>query len=154
MSNSFSLKFYFRLLVFLSVALYVGSFFFSYFESGFYSSEITDLMTWSTYGAAFSRDVLIYLTFGSLIAYGIVCIGLIYFKPWARECFLLLILVLFFMTFTFGINILTAASSAYFQLMNIIDGFIIAIIYFSPLRNEFKLTHNNGMQSGTAEPRR
>jgi len=154
MSNSTSLNLHFRLLVLLSVVLYVGWFFFGYFESRFYSPEIVDLMTWSGYGAAFNWNVLTYIAYTVLLAYGIVCVGLIYFKPWARECFLLLTVLAMLLTFLFGVNILTEASLFYLQLMNMIDGFIIAVIYFSDLKEEFKITHNKRMQSDAAEPRR
>ncbi len=147
MSNSTSLKLHFRLLVLLSVGLYVGWFFFGSFESRFYSPELTDLMSWSGYGAAFSWNVLTYIAYASLLAYGIVCVGLVYFKPWARECFLLLTVLVLLLTFVFGVNVLTEASSFYLQIMNMIDGFIIAMIYFSEIREEFKITHNKRMQS-------
>ena len=137
MSNSTSLKFYFRVLVLLSVAMYVGWFFLGSIESRFYAPEITDLMSWSGYGAAFGWNVLTYIAYGSLLAYGLVCVGLVYFKSWARECFLLLTITVLLMTFAFGINILTEASAVYLQLMNMIDGFIIAMIYFSALSEEF-----------------
>jgi hypothetical protein len=153
MSNPTSLKFYFRLLVLLSVVLYVGWFFFGFFESRFYSPEISDLMTWSGYGAAFNWNVLTYIAYASLLAYGIVCVGLIYFKSWARECFLLLTALVLLLTFVFGVNVLTEASSFYIQIMNMIDGFIIAMIYFSELREEFKITHNEPIQPNAAKPR-
>ena len=154
MSNPTPLKYYFRLLVLLSVALYVGWFFFGSFESKFYSSEIIDLMTWSGYGAAFGWNVLTYIAYASLLAYGVVCLGLIYFKSWARECFLLVTVLGLVLTFGFGVNILTEASSFYLQVMNIIDGFIIAMIYFSELKEEFNITHNKRMQSDAAKPHR
>ena len=154
MSNSISLKLQFRLLVLLSVALYVGWLFFGYFESRFYSAEISDLMTWSGYGATFSWNVLSYIAYASLLAYGIVSLGLIYFKPWARECFLLLTILVLLLAFVFGVNVLTEASYFYLQVMNMIDGFIIAIIYFSEIRDEFKITHNitHAVGRGRAAP--
>lgn len=154
MNNSNSLKLYFRVLVLLSVALYVGWFFFGLLESRFYGPEITDLMTWSGYGAAFGWNVLTYFAYGSLLAYGMVSVGLVYFKSWARECFLLLTVIVLLMTFAYGINILTEASMVYLQLMNLIDGFIIAIIYFSTLSEEFKFTPGQRIQSDPAEQRR
>ena len=154
MSNWVSFKTYFRLLVLISVALYVGLFFLPVIESRFYSPEEIDLMTWAGYGAAFGRDVLLYIAYGSLIVYGIIGIGLIYFKSWARECFLLLVIVLVLTSFGYGVNILTEASMVYLQVLNIIDGLIIGIIYFSALRKEFKVTHNKALQSDAAKPRR
>ena len=138
----------------LSVALFVGSVFFPYFEPRFYSPEVSDLMTWSGFGAVLSWEVRAILWYGLLLAYGIVCIGLIYFKPWARECFLLVVTLLLLSAFLQGINILTEASTTYMQVMNLIDGFIIAMIYFSELRKEFEITHNKRMQLDAAEPRR
>jgi hypothetical protein len=154
MSNTTSFKLHFRLLVLLSVVLYVGWFFIGYFESWFYSPELSDLMTWSGYGAVFSWNVLTYIAYALLLAYGIVCVGLIYFKSWARECFLLLTILAMLLTFVFGVNVFTEASSFYLQIMNMIDGFIIAMIYFSELKVEFKITHNKRMQPDAAEPRR
>ncbi len=129
----------------------MGWFFFGYFESRFYSPEIIDLMTWSGYGAAFNWNVLTYIAYALLLAYGIVCLGLIYFKPWARECFLLLTILAMLLTFVFGVNVLTEASSFYLQIMNMIDGFIIALIFLSELKEEFKIAHNKRMQSDPAK---
>ena len=154
MGNLASIKIYFRLLVLFAVALYVGLFFFPIIDSRFYSPEEIDLMTWAGYGAAFSRDVLVYLAYGLLLAYGIIGIGLIYFRSWARDCFLLLVIILVLTSFAYGVNILTEASMAYLQLLNIIDGLIIGIIYFSALRKEFEVTHDKRMLSDADTPRR
>lgn len=151
MSNSTFPRIHFRLLVLLSVVLYVGWYFFGYIEYRFYSPEIIDLMTWSGYGAAFNWNVLNYISYALLLAYGIVCLGLIYFKPWARECFLLLTILALLSSFIFGVNVLTEASSIYLQVMNMIDGFIIALIYFSDLKKEFKITNKDASQR-TREP--
>ena len=147
MSNLESLKFYFRVLVLVSVALNVGSAFLPYFESWAYGSEVNDLLTWSGYNSPFSWEVRSGIWYGMLFAYGIVCIGLIYFKPWARECFLLIVALTILSTFIYGVNVLTEATSVYFYIWNLIEGIIIAMIYFSELKNEFTVTHNKRMEA-------
>ena len=146
MSNSESLKFYFRVLVFVSVALNVAGVFIPYFDSWAYDSEVNDLIAWTGYNSPLSWEVRSALWYGLLLAYGIVCVGLIYFKFWARECFLLVVVITVLGTFVYGINVATETTSAYAYILNFTDGFIIAMIYFSDLKNEFAFTHYKRMQ--------
>ena len=152
MSNSNSFKLRFRLLVLLSVALYVGWFLLPYVENRVNSQEMADLLTWSGYGALFGSNVLAFLAYGCLLAYGIICVGLIYFKSWARECFVLLMVIVLALSFVYGVSVLSEVSIVYLQVMNIIDGLIIALIYFSALSKEFDITHNKRMQTDRPKP--
>jgi len=147
-------KFYFRVLVLIAVALNVGWGFIPYIEYNFYGPEKNDLMRWTGYGAPLDWDALVYLWYAFLVAYGVTCIGLIYFKAWSRECFLLVKVIVLLLSFVYGVSVISEFSSFYGQIMTLIDGFIIAMIYFSDLRMEFTVTHNNRMQPDARTARR
>ena len=153
MKNSDSRKLRFRVLIAVSVALYFAWFFFPLLESRFYSRELIDLKNWAGYGALLDGKMLTLVAYGSLLAYGAIGIGLFCFKAWARTAFLWLIIFLELSSFGFGINILTEAEVAYLQLLNIIDGFILAIIYFSGLSEEFASAANGLLRTNSADPR-
>jgi len=140
-------KLYFRILVIASVALYVIWGFLPRIESHFYSPETIDALSWAHVGRVFSWEALSNISYAFLIAYGVVSIGLIYFKPWARLAFLWLTILSVVSSFFYGITVLTELSTVYLQVMSIIDGFILALVYFSSLSKEFKFTHNKRMQS-------
>ena len=154
MSNNSSLRFYFRVIVLLAVALNVGWGFLPYIEYNFYGPEKTDLLRWAGYGSPLGWDALVYIWYTILVAYGITCIGLIYFKSWSRECFILVKAIVLLLTFVYGVSVTSEFSSFYGQIMILLEGFIIAMVYFSELRSEFTVTHNKRMQSDAAEPRR
>jgi len=153
MTNSVSPQRQFRVLVLVSVALYVGWFFFPFLESRFYSRELIELKRWAGLGASLDWRLLTAFAYGSLLAYGVIGIGLVYFKRWARTGFLWLIIFLELSCFTFGVNILTEAEIVYLQLLNIIDGFILAIVYFSRLSEEFTPAADRPLQADAAGPR-
>lgn len=142
----------FRLLILVSVALYVAWFFFPFLESRFYSRELIELKRWAGFGASLDWRLLTALAYGSLLAYAVVGIGLVCFRRWARTAFLWLIILLELSCFVFGINILTEAEVAYLQLLNIINGFILAIVYFGGLSREFTPADDATLQSNAADP--
>ncbi len=131
----------------VSVALYVGMAFLHHLENGIYKAEIIELLRWSGYGAFLDRPALTVLWYGSLVVYGAVCIGLIYFKAWARELFVLLTVLILLTSFLGGLRIETEVSLFYGQILNLIGGFIIAMIYFSELLGEFTVTRNKHVQT-------
>ena len=94
------------------------------------------------------------LWLGSIFAYGVVSIGLIYFKSWSRECFLLLTVILLLSNFAYGIGVYTELSSFFGQILNLLDGLIIGMIYFSKLRDEFGSIPGKPMSSDATNPRR
>ena len=135
------------MLILISVGLYVGVIFLRHIETMFYSEDTMDMVRWSGYGAFFDWRAQSVLWHGLLLAYGVVCVGLIYFKSWARECFLLLAVVLIFSNLIYGVTVHTELSSIYAHILWMLDGIIIAVMYFSELKEEFNTTHNTGMQS-------
>jgi hypothetical protein len=154
MSFNESFIFYFRLLILLSVGLYVVWFYGPYFIHNDHEPEITDALSWVGYGAKFSWDVMEVASHAFLFAYGVICIGLIYFKNWARIAFVFLTVISLIANLGFGLNIYTPFDAMYLQVMYMLDGFILAVIFFSSLSKHYEQTHNKRMQSDAAEPHR
>lgn len=142
----------FRVLILVSVALYVAWFFFPLIESRFYSLELIELKRWSGLGASLDWRLLTVIAYGSMLAYGVIGIGLACFQRWARVAFLWLIIFLELSCFIFGINILTEAETAYLQLLNIINGFILAIVYFSGTSHEFATLADAAVRPNATDP--
>jgi len=153
MSFNESSKFYFRLLILLSVGLYVVWFYSPYFIHIDHEPEITDALSWVGYGAKFSWNVIEIASHAFLFAYGVICIGLIYFKNWARVAFVFFTVISLIANLGFGLSVYTAFGAMYVQVMYVLDGFILAVIFFSGLSKHYEPTHNKRMQSGAVKPR-
>ena len=117
MSFNESLKLYFRLLILLSVGLYVVWFYSPYFIHIDHEPEIIDALSWVGYGAKLSWDVIEFASHAFLFAYGVICIGLIYFKNWARIAFVFFTVISLIANLGFGLNIYTPFGAMYLQIM-------------------------------------
>jgi len=137
MSFDESFKLSFRLLVLAAVGLYVVWFYSPYFLHFDHEPEVIDALSWNGFGAKFSWDVLETGSHIFLFAYGITCIGLIYFKNWARIAFAFFVGISSITTLGFGLHVYSALGALYTQIVYMIDGFILAVIFFSKLANEF-----------------
>lgn len=144
------MKSIFRNLVLLSVALYAVWFCIPYFSVNLYSPETLDAISWAGSDALLSFDSLAIVAFLFLFLYAITSVGLIYFKPWARISFLLLTLSSILTTPLFGIVVLPAIESSIFQVVNILDGVLIAFMYFTSVSNEFINSHNKALVKDAA----
>lgn len=142
----------YRVLIPASVALYVAWFFFPFIESRFYSRELIELKRWAGFGASLAWRLLTALAYGSQLACAVIGIGLVCFGRWARSAFLWPIILLKLSCFVLGVNILTEAEVAYRQLLTIINGFILASVYFSGLSREFMPPAGTALQPNAANP--
>ncbi|MBC2715739.1 MAG: hypothetical protein HF978_10565 [Desulfobacteraceae bacterium] len=133
------MKSMFRYLVVFSMSIYALWFFIPYVTIHFslYSKEISDILSWTGLDALIgykAQDIIGYIF---LFSFLVVSVGLFKFKIWAKIGFILLTLISIFATPLSGLMILPVIDSMLFQIMNLADGIIISLMYFSSLRNEF-----------------
>jgi len=138
MSFNQSPKIYFKLLVLLSVGLYVVWFYAPYFIHIDHEPEVLDALSWNGFGAKLSWEVLEVGAHIFLFGYGVTCIGLIYFRHWARIAFVFFVGISSIATLGFGLHVYSAIGALYVQIMYMLDGFILAVIFFSKLSGEYE----------------
>ena len=145
------MKSLFRFLVLLSIALYAVWFTIPYFSAQLYSPNTYDALSWSGFGAMFSFEVLTAISYGFLASFGVISVGLLYFKNWARQGFSVLIGLSIVAPIIYGISVVTELEAIIGQALTLVDGAILALMYFSSLSIEFQNSHNKRMQSGLAK---
>ena len=100
-----------------------------------YDQEILDALSWNGYQSKFGDSFLPrYLLFA---AYGTVSIGMIYFKRWARTCFVLLTILTIGMAPFWGVSVQYGYEAAISLVMALLDGAILAMMFLTSLGNEF-----------------
>lgn len=78
-----------------------------------------------------------------LFAYALSSIGLILKKSWAPKTYLFCILVGLLITALRGLKIGTPIYSTLWEVTAVLAGFIVCLVYLSPLKEEFKLVPQN-----------
>ena len=125
----------FRNVVIFSYVLYAAFVFIAFFSAYLYDQKTLDILTWNNYGTIIQLShVFGYLFF---FAYTVIFLGLIYFKSWARTAFVILTLLSVILTGIQGIEILPAIEGLLSYLMNLSDGAIIALMYFTSISSKF-----------------
>ncbi len=65
------------------------------------------------------------------------CIGMFFFKSWARRISLATTLVALLLIFFFGPTLLNAVANAFLETSSLLRGAILALAYFSPINARF-----------------
>ena len=126
----------FRLLVISAMLFYVLWFCAPYLDSYIKDPNVQDLLLWHGYGAIIKpTDIEAYVW---LLVYGLLSIGLVYFKAWARTAFLVVTVLAVTLILASGMTIHTVYEQILLQIVTLLDGAIIAMAYFSKLKDEFK----------------
>jgi len=128
--------FLFRKLVLLSFAIYVVYFFLSDFHQHIYSSDEMELLAWNGLGATLGSVVAFPYVLG--VAYTIITMGLFFYKAWARTGFMLIVIINGFSAVFAGISVSGGWDSMLGYFLAIIDGFLLAMVYLTPLVAEFE----------------
>jgi len=118
-----------------SYALYVLLFCFPYMWHLLYEEEIIHVLRYTGYGYSFPIP---YMGYVFLTLYGIASFGLVMFKDWARIGFLVVTIFALMITPFTGLAITGWYESVLWSLLTMTEGMIIALAYFSSIRNEFK----------------
>jgi hypothetical protein len=123
-------------LVIITLALQALWFFLPYTWNFIYNKDELALLSWHGYGAYFDIDGPIpYLI---LVLYGVVSIGLIYFKKWARTAFVVITVASIVSTPLWGFAVSPAIDGIIGYIISISDGAILAIAFLTGLGAEFE----------------
>jgi hypothetical protein len=128
----------FRFLVALSGLVYLLYFFFPIVRSSFIAPQTLELLELNGFESLYSWPVwLQWVTFG---LYWIALVGLFLFKPAARLLFVCLTLFFLFSGLGLGLEVASAIESFIGTTLTLIDGALIALLFASPLADEFRRT--------------
>jgi divalent metal cation (Fe/Co/Zn/Cd) transporter len=72
-----------------------------------------------------------------LLAYAIAIIGLFSLKPFARPLFTVVVVAMIIWSLSFGLRIEARLVAAFSDAGSLLDGIIIALLYWSPIREKF-----------------
>ena len=118
--------------------MYVALFLTPYSWVYLYQDEIIDALSWNSYGSKFGANNFIGYAF--FACYGVISIGLVLFKKWARSGFVVLTVLSVLTSPFWGLSVLYGYESALSYMLVLGDGAILAIIYLTGISNEFETT--------------
>ena len=102
----------------------------------FYDKDVLDAFGWNGFNSKLGDgQMLRYLLFA---AYGIVSIGLIFFKRWARTGFVLVTILTIGLASFWGVSVQYGYESAIGMVIGLLDGAILAMMNLTNLSNEFE----------------
>ncbi len=128
-------KIIYRFCIILGTVTYTAYFFLPY-TYGYLDSDTGNLLSYSGYGAMFQGNAVIeYIIF---TAWLMCALGMFFFYKIARTAFVFLLVSTTALVPLFGASVETAGGTLLLDITNITDGFILALAFFSPIRNEFK----------------
>lgn len=103
-----------------------------------YETEVLDALSWNGYGAQLDMSGPIPYIF--LAVFGIISIGLIYFKRWARTGFVAYIIVSILLAPLLGLYVQTGIESLISYIIALGDGAILMMLFLTSISDEFKST--------------
>jgi len=112
-------------------------FFIPYFDNFLHEEGTLAALSWSGYNAWISpaaQDIFAYTT---LFFYVVASIGLINFKTWSKTFFVVLTIFSILSELLFGFSAITAYDAMLLDIVGILDGAILAMLYFTSISNEF-----------------
>jgi hypothetical protein len=128
----------FRLLVLLSLGLYVLWFYFPYLDPFLFDEERLAVWGYSGFDTKFEFPhwhYYLWLAFWTVVTY-----GLYNFAKWSRDVLIVGYIVGYFLAPIYGTAIQSPLSSVLGNLSTLLDGIIIGMAYFSPLAERFART--------------
>lgn len=94
------------------------------------------LLRFDGYGAAMQHGPVLYWCL--LACWVLILVGLFFYVAAARFALVLLVAVSATLSLTWGVRVLTAYESTLDTLAAVIDGVVLAVAYWSPVRAEFE----------------
>lgn len=124
----------YRLLIIVGALAYAIYWFMPY-SYGYLDSETGSLLAYGGYGAIYQgNEMLDRVIFG---AWMISAFGMFLFRKMARTVFLILIVVTTPASVLYGVSVETAGGALMLDIANIADGMVLALAFFSPVKDEF-----------------
>lgn len=125
----------FRILVVVSYALYVAFFFMPYLWASIYDQQTQNILSWTGYGAVI--PFVGWIGYCFFTAYSLITVGLLFTWPLARFLFTFFTVGSITLVALQGVSVLTASEGVILYIMNLIDGALIAIMYFTSFGSRF-----------------
>lgn len=125
---------HFKNIVFINLLLYIIWFFLPEFEPKLNQEEY-DALSWIGYGAKIQNSFL--FDYAIFFAYCFTSLGLLYFKPWAKKAFIVLVLYSISYSLTSGIMVGLPIDNFLGYLITLSDGAILCLLLLTPISNTF-----------------
>ncbi|MEM8843821.1 MAG: hypothetical protein AAGB35_02150 [Pseudomonadota bacterium] len=128
-------KNYFRIIVVMTMTVYVIYFCLPFFGTALYSKQELTILGWNGYGAIVKSEGVI--PFLWLALYMFFSIGLLYFKTWAKFGYLILTVISIVLSALSGLLILARFDNALLYLTHMGDGAILVLAFLSSVKDNF-----------------
>jgi hypothetical protein len=129
-----NVKTLFRVSVIVGAATYVAYWFLPYTYS-YLDTSTGSLLSYGGHGAIFVGPDLFHEAI--FVAWLVAAAGLLLFRKLARSLFLILAVVTTALSPLYGLSVETAGGTALVSIANMADGVVLALAYFSPVKDEF-----------------
>ncbi len=132
------MKQFFRYLVTTTLAAYVVWFCIPFYWESLYEGEIFNALNWNGYGNQLSTSEIVPYLF--LVSYGVISVGLVNYKTWARTAFVVYLLVSVISAPFWGISVQYGFETVLAYVLTLGQGAMLAMLFLTSLSNEFRST--------------
>ena len=126
----------YRWTIVISTGLWLVLWFLPVIDSGWYTEEQMNLLMWDGWSAEIvssqSSDWLLFAAWLSC------SIGLFFTVKYTRECFVFLAIATTLLSFFWGFRVSAPLENVLISIINMADGAVIYMAYFSSVRERFK----------------
>lgn len=124
----------YRLCIVVGTLVYVAYWFLRYLY-GYLDSETGSLLSYGGFGAVWEgNEAFDQALFGAWIA---CAFGMYFYRKAFRFAFLFLVIVTAPITLLYGVSVETSVGAFFIDIVNIADGMVLALAFFSPVKDEF-----------------
>ncbi|WP_092999113.1 hypothetical protein [Thiohalomonas denitrificans] len=127
-------KMLFRIAVIAGAVTYVAYWFLPY-TYGYLDTFTGSLLSYGGHDAVFVGPELFHNVI--FVAWLVAAVGLLLFRKLARSLFLILVVTTMALSPLYGLSVETAGGATLISIANMADGVVLALAYFSPVKNEF-----------------
>jgi len=127
-------KMLYRIAVLTGAVTYSAYWFLPY-TYGYLDSFTGSLLSYAGHAAIFVGPEIFHIAI--FAAWLVAAVGLLLFRKTARTLFLVLVVATTALSPLFGVSVETAGGATLIAIANMADGAVLALAYFSPVKNEF-----------------
>jgi hypothetical protein len=124
----------FRIALVVGAVAYAAYWFLPY-SYGYLDSATGSLLSYSGYGAIYSGNEFIDVAI--FVVWLISAFGMFFYRKVARSIFLFLVVANTVAVPLYGLSVETAGGAMMLDVAHIADGMVLALAYFSPVKDEF-----------------
>ncbi len=141
----------YRILILLSTAAYILWFFQPYNSPEFVGEEAIRILGAEGYGGSdFLLNISPVMGWVLLLGFILAAVGMVFYISAARASFVLLLAISIVLRLFTGLSVQTSINAALLYFINIADGVIVFMSYFSSVADNYS-THNKSLKSGTPQ---